>query len=167
MKSAPSYWTGWRLDQIMLDKSDYYHGAAIIRLMDDGRCWSVRKLQQLGYIVNDEVFIFLKYTTKSRTPWGFTFDQEDVERCLKMATEYHNVILGFICGGDGVCALHWCEAKELLGGKAGRIAAGRKHNHSYSVWGTCGELKQKIPVGRWLSLAFESNNQLFYKIGKL
>ena len=143
----------------MLDKSEYYHGAAIIRLIEDEMCRSVRRHKCLGYVVNDGVFIFLKYTTKGRPPWGFNFDQEDVDRCFKMAGEYHKVVLGFICGGDGVCALDWKEANELLGGKPGRIAAGRKHNHSYSVWGTAGELKRKVPVGRWPSLAFESSEQ--------
>lgn len=139
----------------MLDKSEYYHGAAIVRLMDDERCGGVRKKGFLGFVVNEKVFVFLKYTTKGRSPWGFTFDQEDIDRCLKMGTEYSRVVLGLICGGDGVCALTWGEANDLLGGKPGRIAAGRKHNHSYSVWGTAGELKRKIPVGRWPSLTFE------------
>jgi len=139
----------------MLDKSGYYHGAAIIRLMDDARCLAVKKRGFLGYVVNNENFVFLKYTTKTRSPWGFTFNQEDVDRCFKMEQEYKNVVLGLICGGDGVCALHLSEAKELLGGKPGRIAAGRKHNQSYAVWGTEGEWKRKIPLGRWPLLLFD------------
>lgn len=142
----------------MLDKSEYYHGAAIVRLMENKRCQSVRMRESLGYVVNNDIFVFLKYTTKGRSPWGFMFDQEDVDRCFRMAKEYRKVVLGFICGGDGVCALEWPEANEILGGKPGRIAAGRKHNHSYSVWGTAGELGRKIPVGRWSSLAFEPND---------
>lgn len=143
----------------MLDKSEYYHGAALIRLMEDERCRAVKKRAFLGYVANDEVFVFLKYTTKERSPWGFTFDQEDVDRCFKMASEYQALVLGLICGGDGVCGVSWREANELLGGKAGRIVAGRKHNHSYSVWGTAGELKRKVSVSRWPSLVFESGEQ--------
>lgn len=144
----------------MLDKFEYYHGAAIIRLMQNKRCVSVRMRELLGYVVNENVFVFLKYTTKGRSPWGFTFDKEDVDRCLIMASAYCKVVLGFVCGGDGVCVLNWHEANDLLGGKSGRIAVGRKHNHSYSVWGTVGELKHKIPVGRWPSLVFEADDQI-------
>ena len=144
----------------MLDKSEYYHGAAIVRLLEDERCQSIHLRKPRSYIVNNDVFVFLKYTTKGRTPWGFTFDQEDVDRCFRMATEYRKVVLGFICGGDGVCALDWQEAKNLLGGKPGRIAASRKHDCSYSVWGTAGELKRKVPVGRWRSLVFEMPDQI-------
>lgn len=141
----------------MLDKSEYYHGAAIIRLLADERCKTIRKRGLLGYVVNDNVFIFIKYTTKGRSPWGFTFDQEDVDRCFKMLNDYGRLILGLVCGGDGICALDWGEVKELLDGKPGRIAVARKHNHSYSVWGTAGELKRKVAVGRWPLLTFESS----------
>ena len=139
----------------MLDKTEYYHGAAIIRLLENSACESVKKKEYLGYVVNGSVFAFLKYSTKGRSPWGFSFDQEDVDRCVKMSQEYSRVVLGLICGGDGVCALEWNEAEMLLGGKPGRIAAARKHNHSYSVWGTVGELKHKVPVGRWPLVAFD------------
>lgn len=143
----------------MLDKFEYYHGAALVRLMDDERCRAVKKRGLLGYVVNDDIFVFLKYTTKSRAPWGFAFDQEDVDRCVGMEKEYKNVVVGLVCGGDGICALHWREARKLLGGKPGRIAAGRKHNQSYAVWGTAGEWKRKISLGRWPLLLFESDEQ--------
>lgn len=142
----------------MLDQTDYYHGAAVIRLLEDQRCNAVRKRNNLGYVVNGENFIFLKYTTKVRTPWGFTFDQEDIERGFRMLKEYKRVVLGLICGGDGICALDWTEVEKLLDRKPGRISAGRKHNQSYAVWGTAGELKGKISLRRWPQLLFESNN---------
>ena len=126
----------------------------------------MRKLGVLGYVANDETFIFLKYTTKSRSPWVFNFDQEDVDRCFKMANEFKRLVFGFICGGDGVCSVNWHEAKQLLGGKPGRIVAARKHNHSYSVWGTVGELKRKVSVNRWPAIMFESNEQTGDNIGE-
>lgn len=140
----------------MLDKSGYYHGAAIIRVLEDCRCRSVRK-DGFGYVINEEVAVFLKYSTKVRSPWGFTFDDEDISRCHRMAQEHGRLILGLVCGGDGVCALEWREVTKLLADKPGRIAAGRKHNESYAVWGTAGAIKGKIPVGRWPGLSFQEN----------
>ncbi|MDR3643296.1 MAG: hypothetical protein P4L74_06765 [Candidatus Doudnabacteria bacterium] len=139
----------------MLDKTEYYHGAAIVRLLENENCTSVKKQGLPGYVVNNEVFVFLKYSTKGRTPWGFSFDLEDLNRCLNALVSYRKVVVGLICGGDGVCALDWQEVNRLLDGKPGRIAAGRKHNHSYSVWGSAGELKYKIPVNHWPLIAFE------------
>jgi hypothetical protein len=139
----------------MLDKSAYYHGAAIIPILEDRRCRSIRKRELLGYVVNDEVFLFLKYTTKARPPWRFTFDQEDVDRSSKMRNEYRRVVFGFVCGGDGVCAIDWEQSRELLGVKPGWVAVARKHNHRYEVWGAEGALKRKVSLNRWPSLIFE------------
>lgn len=139
----------------MLDKSAYYHGAAVIPILEDDRCRSIRKRGSLGYVVNDDAFLFLKYTTKARSPWRFTFDRDDIERCVKMSDEYRQVVFGFVCGGDGVCAIDLNQGRELLGMKAGWIAAARKHNHSYEVWGAEGSLKRKVSLKRWPSLIFE------------
>jgi len=138
----------------MLDKSAYYHGAAVIPILEDTRCRSIRKLGSLGYVVNDDTFLFIKYTTKERSPWRFTFDQEDIDRSVNMASEYRRLVFGFVCGSDGVCAIDWRQGRELLGSKPGWIAAGRKHNHSYSVWGANGELKRKVSLGKWPALVF-------------
>jgi hypothetical protein len=138
----------------MLDKSAYYHGAAVIPVLEDSRCRSIRKLGTLGYVVNDDTFLFIKYTTKARSPWRFTFDQEDIDRCTRMSGEYGRLVFGFVCGGDGVCAVDWTQGSELLGMKPSWLAAARKHNHSYSVWGSNGELKRKVSLKRWPALVF-------------
>jgi hypothetical protein len=138
----------------MLDKSAYYHGAAVIPILEDSRCRSIRKLGTLGYVLNDEIFLFIKYTTKAGSPWRFTFDQEDIDRCIKMSSEYSRLVLGLVCGGDGVCAVDWGQGHELLGTRPSWIAAARKHNHSYSVWGANGELKRRVSLGKWPALAF-------------
>ena len=139
----------------MLDKSAYYHGAAVIPILGDPRCRSLRKLGSLGYVLNDDTFLFIKYTTKERPPWRFTFDQEDVDRSVNMAAQYRRLVFGFVCGSDGVCAIDWAQGCELLGAKPGWIAAARKHNHSYSVWGTNAEMKGKVSLGKWPALVFE------------
>lgn len=138
----------------MIDKFEFYHGAALVRVMDDRRCKAVSKHGLLGYVVNQEIFVLLKYTAKSRSPWGFTFDLEDILRCVEMKAKYSRLVVGLICAGDGICALEWAEVDKLLNQTPGRIAAGRKHNESYAVWGTAGEWKRKISLKRWPELLF-------------
>jgi|SRR3989344_2906742 len=138
----------------MIDKLQFYHGAAIISLLENENL-SAKKRGSLGYVVNDRVFVFLKYTTKARSPWRFSFDQEDVDRCLKMALEYKVVILGLVCGGDGICALSLEETQYLLNTKPGWISVKRKHNKSYGVAGSVSELKRKVSVRRWRSIISE------------
>ncbi|MBY0110576.1 hypothetical protein K2Y00_01015 [Patescibacteria group bacterium] len=135
----------------MIDKSQYYHGAAIMSLLQDKNLSLTRK-GLLGYVVNNKVFAFFKYRTNPRTPWIFIFDQEDVERCSAMNLEYEGVIVGLICGGDGVCWITWKEASELLDLKPGRITLRRKHGESYGVFGQVMNLKRKIPVSRWATI---------------
>lgn len=138
----------------MMDKAQYYHGAAVVSLLEQ-EDFFVKKLGLLGYVINESVFVFLKYTTKAKTPWRFSFDQEDVDRCLKMASQYQGLIVGLVCGGDGVCGLKWDEARILLGDKLGWVSVQRRHNESYGVDGSCAELEKKIPVGRWSNLPSE------------
>ncbi len=138
----------------MIEKSQYYHGAALISLLEN-EGFSIKKKGLLGYIVNDKVFAFLKYRTNSRTPWTFNFDQEDVDRCIKMNSEYGGVVVGLTCGGDGVCWITWNEASALLDSKPGWITLRRKHGESYGVTGQASDMKRKVPVSRWSTIISE------------
>lgn len=138
----------------MIAKREFYHGVAIVRLLEDKRCQTVRK-DQLGYIVNDGVFVFVKYTTKARTPWMFTFGQNEVEQLNSLATSFRQIIIVFVCGGDGICAVSWCDASRLLGNKGGWISTRRKFNEQYAVAGQAGQLCGKVSLSQWPSIVFE------------
>ena len=137
----------------MIDKQEFYHGVAIIRLLEDGHCQKVRK-HDFGYTVNDEVFVFLKYSTKSRSPWRFTFRSDEVERLNSLASSFRRIALALICGGDGICAISWRKAVELLGNDAGWISARRNFNEQYGVAGPNGKLDGKISLREWPLIIF-------------
>jgi hypothetical protein len=40
----------------MIDKQEFYHGAAILRVVEDSRCQSVNR-HNGGFIVNDQAFV--------------------------------------------------------------------------------------------------------------
>lgn len=139
----------------MIDKSEYYHGAAMIRLLGDNRCRSIRR-HEFGYVINDGIFIFIKYTTKGRTPWRFTYSQEEINCLNSVVASFSKIVVVFVCGGDGICALLLQELDKILGQKAGWVSAKRRHNESYEVAGPKMQLERKVPVQRWPLLAFES-----------
>ena len=141
----------------MIDKCDFYHGAAVIRLLEDGRCQRVRK-DESGYIVNDGIFVFLKYTTRQRSPWRFSFSDDEVQRLNILAGRFQKIAVAMICGGDGICAVSWREASDLLGNNAGWISAGRKFNEQYAVAGQAGKLNGKVSLGEWPSIIFEEKS---------
>lgn len=139
----------------MIDRQEFYHGAAIIKLLEDKRCEKVRK-QDFGYTVNDEIFIFLKYSTKGRSPWRFSFSESDIECLNLLAGSFRKIILALICGGDGICSISWKEATGLLGNEAGWIAARRNFNEQYAVSGPRGKLNHKISLNEWPSKIFQN-----------
>jgi hypothetical protein len=141
----------------MIDKQEYYHGAAIIRLLEDERCQKLRQ-HNLGYMVNDESFIFLKYSTKSRSPWRFSFSSDEIERLNSLADSFKKIILALICGGDGICAISWQEATGLLTNDAGWISAKRNFNEQYAVAGSQGKLKGKVSLREWPAIVFRNNS---------
>ena len=144
----------------MINKHKFYHGAAIVRLLEDERCKALRKKGSLGYICNEKVFLFVKYTTKARTPWQFTFDQEDVDRANRMAAEYGRAVCVFVCGGDGVCAVSWEEVQQVINNTAGRVAVARKHNKQHSVWGGADQLEHKVAINQWPAVVFETSPEV-------
>ncbi len=141
----------------MIAKWEFYHGAVMIRLLEDKRCQTVRK-DELGYIVNDRVFVFVKYTTKTRSPWRFTFGQSEIQQLDCRATSFRNIIIVLVCGGDGICAVSWCNAYRLLGNKAGWLSARRKFNEQYAVAGQAGQLHGKVSLSEWPLIVFERIN---------
>jgi hypothetical protein len=140
----------------MIDKQEFYHGAAIVRLLESPHCQRVRK-HDPGYTVNDHTFIFLKYSSKSRSPWRFSFSRDEAERLNFLTSSYRKIVVALICGGDGICAITWPEAADLLGNEAGWISARRNFNEQYGVAGPRGKLENKVSLRQWPSIVFEDH----------
>jgi hypothetical protein len=138
----------------MIDKQEFYHGAAILRVVSDARCESICKADG-GFLVNDQVFVYLKYRTKSRTPWSFPFATEETVQMNASESKYSKVVVGLICGGDGVCGLRWPPVRGLLADQAGWISCARRFNEQYGVSGSAGTLRRKVSLQQWPSVIFE------------
>lgn len=141
----------------MIEKADFYHGAAIIRLVQDLRCVSLTKTDYC-YVINQDRAVVVKYTTKSRSPWRFTLNSDDVKRLNAVTTQYHICILALVCGGDGICAVKWGVAAELIGDNAGWLAATRRFNGRYSLSGPNGVLARKISINQWPDLVLKESD---------
>jgi hypothetical protein len=138
----------------MIDKQEFYHGAAVIRILEDKRCRSIKK-HDFGYLVNDNVFVFMKYSAKSRSPWGFSFSEQEITRINSVPSCVTKVEIGLICGGDGICTISFQDLEKILGGKSGRISAKRAFREQYKVSGPVATLKGKIALSLWPQSIFE------------
>ena len=138
----------------MIEKQDFYHGATLVRLLDDTRCKSISR-SSIGYEVNRATEIYLKYSAKTRSPWAFTLTQTEID---KMEKADKPVVIAFICGGDGICAITLSEVKDIFKGPIACISIKRRYREQYGVSGPVGSLKEKVHFNRINMLAFENNN---------
>jgi|SRR2546427_6020469 len=137
----------------MIEKSEFYHGAAIVRVIEDSRCRSISKCEY-GYLVNSAGLACVKYSTKAHSPWHFTVSADDMSRLENAAGLFEKCVVGFVCGGDGVCPVPWQLVKQLLGTAPGWITAKRKFNGCYSVSGPLGTLQRKVALNQWPGILF-------------
>jgi len=138
----------------MIEKLEFYHGAAIVRIVEDSRCRSIQK-HEMGYVVNGDRLLVLKYTTKAHSPWRFTISPEDRTRVAEVAGAFEACVIGLICGGDGVCGIRWKQLRTLLGDDAGWIALRRVFNGCYAVSGSQGDLGKKVALNQWPGILFQ------------
>jgi hypothetical protein len=143
----------------MIDKADFYHGAALATALDDARCIDIARWPP-GYLVNDEVLALVKYTTKGGSPWQFTFSTEDVARLQHCPDGVDRVVLAMVCGGDGICTISAEAACKLLDETPAWIAVRRKFHGWYGISGPAGALESKVPPRRWPEILFQAEESL-------
>jgi hypothetical protein len=105
-------------------------------------------------VINDEVFVLIKYTAKIATPWHFTFSPAERQAIEENRDDYE-VVLALVCGGDGICAVRWQDIEALLDDPPTWVAASRKVNKRYRVTGSCGEMTGRVPRNRWPGVVFD------------
>jgi hypothetical protein len=136
----------------MIDKRDFYHGVAVLRVVDDPRCLSILK-DTFGYAVNGELFFVVKYSTAKKSPWQFTITEDEFNGIEGLMAE--RIFVVFVCGGDGMCGAPWEQVRTLLGAKPGWISVRRRFGGWYGIKGTEGKLDYKIPGKNWPAILFE------------
>jgi hypothetical protein len=130
-------------------KQEFYEGAALHSLARTGLITSLR-YEAPFFLLNGSVSVYLKYSTRGRSPWGFTF-MPDEQTVLQARASKSKVIVGLICGADGVAALS-SEAYfsvAALNKSAVHVACYRKHGEHYEVNGPDGTLSKKIAPSTW------------------
>ena len=97
--------------------------------------------------------VYLKYSTKGRSPWGFTFtgDEQDV---LEKRGSKLKIVLGLVCGADGVVAFTYDAYRNVAAHRknAVHIACYRQHREHYEVNGPDGTLDGKVAPSDWLRI---------------
>jgi hypothetical protein len=135
-----------------IQKQDFYEGAALHLLVRHGQLDEVRYAHPFFLFKNGSA-VLLKYTTRNRSPWGFTFSRGEIQS-IREASQDGRVFIGLICGSDGVAAFS-CDTLLKISGPdtpTVHISCYRKHREHYDIFGPEGGLDHKVPPSRWLRL---------------
>lgn len=132
-----------------IKKQEFYEGAALHLLVRNGSIKNIRYEPPL-FVVNDQVLILLKYSTKSRSPWGFTFTTDE-QTLLETKASERKIVIGLVCGGDGVASISYDAYKSVAAPRSSavHIACYRQHGEHYEVNGPDGTLNWKVAPSNW------------------
>jgi hypothetical protein len=142
-----------------IKKQEFYEGAALHLLVRKSVIASIR-YEEPFFLVNNELLVYLKYSTKGRSPWGFTFTRDE-QVLLHDRANQHRIVIGLICGADGVAALRYEDYRGLAAPRkvAVHVACYRKHGEHYEVNGPDGTLAGKVAPANWQRLLEDRGEQ--------
>jgi len=127
-----------------------YHGIALCRIVHDDRVNSIKLYptpSNSSYMINEEIGIFIKYSTNRMTPWRFTFKREHRVELHEMYVLLKAVFVVLVCRDDGIACLNYRELVAVLGEikeATQWLAVARNPREKYRISGSHGGLKHKI-----------------------
>jgi hypothetical protein len=133
-------------------KQEFYEGAALHLLARGGRITAL-KYEPPFFTFNNRLVALLKYSARGRSPWGFTF-VPDEQAQLRRAAAKAEVVIGLICGSDGVVAFGHQDFIQIASAKksAIHVSCYRNHGEHYEVNGPDGTLPRKIAPSNWAKI---------------
>ena len=135
-----------------IKKQEFYEGAALHLLARAGEITSIR-YETPFFLLNEHLLVLLKYSTKGRSPWGFTFTRDEQEILQERASR-RGIVIGLVCGADGVAALPYDAFLSVAAPRKSsvHIACYRQLNEHYKVNGPDGTMAGKVAPSNWIKI---------------
>ncbi len=132
-----------------IQKQEFYEGAALHLIARTGQVASIR-YDAPFFLFNDRLSVLLKYNTRGRSPWGFTFTPDEQIFLEERASKFKTAI-ALVCGADGVAAFSYESYTSVASRRQGtiHIACYRDYGEHYEVNGPDGTLNKKIAPSNW------------------
>jgi len=136
-------------------KQEFYEGAALHLIARTGRVTSIR-YDAPFFLFNERLSVLLKYCTKGRSPWAFTFTVDEQIHLEARAAKLRTVI-ALVCGADGVAAFSYESYVSVaaLRQAAIHVSCYRQYGKHYEVNGPDGVLTKKIAPSSWQKILEE------------
>ena len=139
-----------RRHKLMINSFEFYHGIVLSRLVHSiDFSVSIQRFQSDGnasYVVNGNIGLYVKYSSKRMSPWRFTFKKEHQDEIDLLKSKMEKVFLVLVCSDDGVVCLTYEDLKQILDTQHEPIewiSATRHKREMYAVKGSNGELDFK------------------------
>ena len=136
----------------MIKQVELYHGAVLARLVRGraSRGVTIRAYEagRSGYILNESIGLYVKYSANRMTPWSFSFSSEHQEEISNLKSGCTAFFVVLVCGEDGIACLSQLEYRALLDDQfesTGWIRASRRAREKYLLTGS--EAHRKFRVG--------------------
>lgn len=102
------------------------------------------------FLINNRLSVYLKYSTRVRSPWSFTFTTEE-QTLLTKEEPNRKIVIGLVCGADGVASLTYDAYRSIASHRpsAVHISCFRRHREHYEVSGPDGTLAGKVAPSNW------------------
>jgi hypothetical protein len=134
-----------------LKKQEFYEGAALHLLARTGLVTNLSYVNPFFYL-NGSIAALLKYSTRGRSPWGFTFtpDEQTILRKTAEKSQF-KIVIGLVCGSDGVASFPYQSFQEIAGSRntALHVSCYRPHRNHYEICGPDGTLRRKVAPSNW------------------
>lgn len=135
----------------MIREFEFFHGTVFARLLHGiDEPVSIKRFpasDNAGYVINDKIGIYIKYSGKRLAPWRFSFLRRHQDEIQLIKDQVGQVFLLLVCNDDGIVALSFDELKMILDDvheEIEWISAKRTKRKMYSVAGSNGKLNFKI-----------------------
>ena len=135
----------------MINEFKQYHGSVFAELIDESIVPITLFRPDLSnnaiYILNAEIGLYVKHSTKRISPWRFTFHSEHLDELWKLDESVEKLFLVLVCGRSEIAVIDAEEAKKLLPRQSKEscwVSVRTGHNTMLEVEGTLGSLSRKI-----------------------
>ena len=132
-----------------IQKQEYYEGAALHSLIRRSGEVHIRYSHPF-FVLNGCQRAYVKYSTRGRSPWGFTFTPDECD-ILSRQIDGEPVIVALVCGSDGVASVRLELILESRGSENGpfRVSCYRDHKKHYRLKGPLGWLESAVAPSSW------------------
>lgn len=135
----------------MISDANRYYGSAISTIIDVSKKEILIERVERNcagfYLINNNLPIYIKYSTSRRGPWSFNFQKSHQETHQNIYQKYNECIIAFVCGKDGIAALTHKNFRKVLDESFDdqeAVTIRRRHNAMYQIRGKDGAFEKRV-----------------------